>query len=312
LKSDLHILARTDDDFVNNMDRCIKILQKERKSGRILGGKIRNGFIEFGIPENLVIVGDLHGDVKSLLLILHEIKYEEFLANENNKLIFLGDYVDRGANSIEILYYIFYLKCKYPGSVVLMRGNHEAPIEFPFPSHDLPLKSIEHFGKEKGEIIYKKFLSLFQLLTLMTIVRNKLLIVHGGLPTITNKDIHKLILDEGQNSKQKSVLEELLWNDPRPIQNAKNWEVSRRVYGKHFGVEITRRWLEMTGTKAVVRSHEPCQGFKINHENMILTLFSCKESYQKFEASYLHVSGQHLFSIGNASDLIPYVKVLDI
>jgi len=68
----------------------------------------------------------------------------------------------------------------------------------------------------------------------------------------------------------------------------------------------------MTGTKAVVRSHEPCQGFKINHENMILTLFSCKESYQKFEASYLHVSGQHLFSIGNASDLIPYVKVLDI
>ena len=310
MQSDLQV-SDIDYDFINDIDACIKILQMERKSGKIRGGRIRNALIELEIPENLVIVGDLHGDLKSLLLILREIKYENFLANANNKLIFLGDYVDKGTNSIEILQNILYLKCRYPDSVVLMRGNHEAPIEFPFHDHDLPSNSSEQFGKEKGEMIYKKILSLFQLFTVVTIVKNNLILVHGGLPTMINKDIRKLILDKGGNGKQKSVLEELLWNDPRLIQNGTNWEVSRRLYGKHFGPEITRNWLEMTGTKAVVRSHEPCRGFRVDHEGMIMTLFSCKASYQKFEAAYLHLSCQEFLSISNAYDLTPYVKLLD-
>src|SRR5437899_6988325 len=202
LQSDLQV-SDIDYDFINNIDACVKILQMERKSGKIRGGIIRNALIELEIPENLVIVGDLHGDLKSLLLILREIKYENFLANANNKLIFLGDYGDKGTSSIEILHNVVYLKYRYPDSVILMRGNHEAPIEFPFPDHDLPLHSNEHFGKEKGEMVYKKLLSLFQLFTVVTIVKNNLLLVHGGLPTMVNKDMRKLISDKGGNIKQK-------------------------------------------------------------------------------------------------------------
>ena len=309
MQTDLQILDN-ESGFINNIDACVKILQMERKNGKIRGGRIRNSLIELEMPENLVIVGDLHGDLKSLLLILRKIKYENFLSNANNKLIFLGDYVDKGPNSIKILHNIFYLKCRYPDSVVLMRGNHEAPIEFPFSDHDLPLESIELFGKEKGEIIYKKFLSLFQLFTVITIVKHKLLMVHGGLPTIVNKDTCKLISDNGGNDKQKAILEELLWNDPRLIQNGTNWEVSRRLYGKHFGAEITRSWLEMTGTKVVVRSHEPCNGFRVDHDGMILTLFSSKAFYQKFEAAYLKLSCKEFLSINNAFDLTRHVKLL--
>jgi len=311
LQSDFQV-SDIDYDFINKVDACIRILHMERKRGKIRGGRIRNALIELEIPENLVIVGDLHGDFKSLLLILHAIKYENFLSNANNKLIFLGDYADKGIHSLEVLNNIIQLKCRYPDSVVLMRGNHEAPIEFPFPDHDLPLDSSEHFGKEKGEMVYKKLLSLFQLFIVVTIVKNNLILVHGGLPTMVNKDIRKLILDKDASGKQKSVLEELLWNDPRLIQNGANWEVSRRSYGKHFGPEITRSWLKMTRTKAVVRSHEPCRGFRADHEGLILTLFSCKASYQKFEAAYLHLSCQEFSSISNANDLIPYVKQLDM
>ena len=310
MQSDLQVHG-IDYDFINDIDICIKILQMERKSVKIRGGRVRNALIELEIPENLVIVGDLHGDLKSLLLILREIKYENFLANANNKLVFLGDYADKGNHSIEVLHNIIQLKCRYPDSIILMRGNHEAPIEFPFPDHDLPLDSSEHFGKEKGEMVYKKLLSLFQLFTVVTIVKENLLLVHGGLPTMASKDTRKLILDKDGNGKQKSVLEELLWNDPRLIQNGTNWEVSRRMYGKHFGQEITRSWLEMTRTKVVVRSHEPCRGFRVDHDGMILTLFSCKASYQKFEAAYLHLSCQEFRSISNAYDLTPHVKLLD-
>ena len=49
-------------------------------------------------------------------------------------------------------------------------------------------------------------------------------------------------------------MEEILWNDPREeIGNEDAWEYSRRGIGKHFGVEISRKWLRLSGTKVIVR-----------------------------------------------------------
>ncbi|HYL65636.1 MAG TPA: metallophosphoesterase family protein [Nitrosopumilaceae archaeon] len=297
-------------EFIEVIDSVINILQKERRITRhIVGGKINSGLIELNIPENLVIVGDLHGDLRSLQHILKEIDYENFLSNHSNKLIFLGDYVDRGNHSIGVLYTVCYLKRKYPNSVILMRGNHEAHMEFPFSSHDLPLKIIEYFGDNYEKAIHGKISTLFQLLYLVTIIQNKLWLVHGGLPTeIEYKDFEKLIETAQSYNIHKKSLEELLWNDPRTIQNGGNWEKSRRMYGKHFGINITKKWLTMSRTKVIVRGHEPCNGFKIDHDDKILTLFSCKEAYPKFEAAHIFISKKQLEKIHNAVDLVPFVR----
>jgi Calcineurin-like phosphoesterase len=299
-------------DFIQTIDDAIKTLEKERQTGSMIGGKVNGGLIEMQIPGKIVIIGDIHGDLKSFFKVLYDIDFEEFLVDPNNKVIFLGDYIDRGNSSIEVLYSICYLKRKYPNSVILMRGNHEAPIEFPFSSHDLPHKIIEYYGELWGKLIYtKKILRFFRLLTLTILVQNQLLLVHGGLPTEdigSIIDLKRSIVSAQENHIHNKILEEILWNDPlRLSPTRQDWDYSKRGIGRLFGINISRKWLNISGTKVVVRGHEPCQGFKIDHNGMVMTLFSCRQAYPNFEAAYIMISGKQLKSIHDGIDLSDYV-----
>jgi Calcineurin-like phosphoesterase len=297
-------------DLVQSLERVVEVMHTERKIG-LLGGEVKESFVELALPKRLAIVGDLHGDLASLRNILMGINFETFLGNPDNKLVFLGDYVDRGVNSVGVIFIITRLKMMYPNSVILMRGNHEAPIEFPFPSHDLPVEVVRRYGYERGKVIYNgKILPFFSLLTLATIIDGALFLVHGGVPTENlDNDFREAISTADHTFLSNSIMEEILWNDPRTdIRSEEAWEYSRRGIGKHFGVKISRRWLEISGTKVIVRGHEPCQGYRIDHGGSVMTLFSCKEPYPKFRASYLLVDDHDLDSLNDAITLVEGVK----
>lgn len=298
-------------DFIQKIGQATAALQAERQMKGIVGGRVEGGLVEIHELENLAVISDLHGDSYSLFRILDEINYEKFLSRPKNKLVFLGDYVDRGSDSVSVIYAVCHLKHAYPDSVVLMRGNHESPAEFPFPSHDLPYRIRERFGNS-GRDVYGRLLSMFKLLTLATVVPDRLLLVHGGLPTedAVIANFHKAIATAQDSHVHSRVLEELLWNDPRRLDGAPGWEPSRRGIGRHFGSGITRRWLNATNTKAIVRGHEPCQGFRLDHDDTIMTLFSCREAYPAFKAAYLLLSAIQLHKIGDAKDLVAYVRFL--
>jgi diadenosine tetraphosphatase ApaH/serine/threonine PP2A family protein phosphatase len=298
-------------DFIQKIEQATAVLQAERQMKGIVGGRVEGGLVEIHELENLAVISDLHGDSYSLFRILDEINYEKFLSRPKNKLVFLGDYVDRGSDSVSVIYAVCHLKHAYPDSVVLMRGNHESPAEFPFPSHDLPYRIRERFGNS-GRDVYGRLLSMFKLLTLATVVPDRLLLVHGGLPTedAVIANFHKAIATAQDSHVYSRVLEELLWNDPRRLDGAPGWEPSRRGIGRHFGSGITRRWLNATNTKAIVRGHEPCQGFRLDHDDTIMTLFSCREAYPAFKAAYLLLSAIQLHKIGDAKDLVAYVRFL--
>lgn len=298
-------------DFIQKIEQATAVLQAERQMKGIVGGRVEAGLVEIHELENLAVISDLHGDSYSLFRILDEINYEKFLSRPKNKLVFLGDYVDRGSDSVSVIYAVCHLKHAYPDSVVLMRGNHESPAEFPFPSHDLPYRIRERFGNS-GRDVYGRLLSMFKLLTLATVVPDRLLLVHGGLPTedAVIANFHKAIATAQDSHVYSRVLEELLWNDPRRLDGAPGWEPSRRGIGRHFGSGITRRWLNATNTKAIVRGHEPCQGFRLDHDDTIMTLFSCREAYPAFKAAYLLLSAIQLHKIGDAKDLVAYVRFL--
>ncbi|CAH1962673.1 unnamed protein product [Acanthoscelides obtectus] len=70
------------------------------------------------------IMGDLHGNVADLLHFERTLWHIGPGLSPSN-LLFLGDYVDRGAYSIEVISYLFSYKLQSPRKMNLVRGNHE-------------------------------------------------------------------------------------------------------------------------------------------------------------------------------------------
>ena len=71
------------------------------------------------LEGDFIIVGDIHGSIHDLLRILN------FTQTQKSKVLFLGDYVDRGNFSLECITILFALKVAYPDIFYLIRGNHE-------------------------------------------------------------------------------------------------------------------------------------------------------------------------------------------
>ena len=100
--------------------------------------------------------------------------------------VFLGNYVDRGAYSLETICLLMALKLKYPKQIFLLRGNHE----------DKNVNRYLGFGEEcakrLGEDInlqssvFAKINEMFEYLPLAAIIhdkstQNKVFCVHGGI-----------------------------------------------------------------------------------------------------------------------------------
>ena len=73
------------------------------------------------VAAPVTLCGDIHGQLYDL--------FELFKTGgepPGTSYVFIGDYVDRGCNSVEVFEYLCCLKMKYPHHITLLRGNHES------------------------------------------------------------------------------------------------------------------------------------------------------------------------------------------
>jgi len=284
--------------FIETVDKAMSLMKNE--NGQIGSLTIVNRLVKLEPLGEVLVIGDLHGDLESLVIILQSSRFiEEMEKTKEATLIFLGDYGDRGDKSAEIYYAILELKLAFPKQVVLLRGNHEAPKDLLGYPHDLPLQFQIRFG-EDWKIAYGKTRALFAYLYNAVFVKDRYLIIHGGVsPQIRSlQDIA-----QAQENRNEALLEDLRWSDPD--ENVQCISSSPRGAGKLFGKEVTEEVLRKLNAKILIRGHEPSDsGFKINHDGKVLTLFSRKGSpYFNRSGAYLQLPLSEKFE--NAKQLIP-------
>ena len=81
---------------------------------------------KFRPSENCIFaIPDVHGRADELQVILKRILPLRKNKNGQDKIVFLGDYIDRGSKSPEVIEILIDLKLQYADQVTLLLGNHD-------------------------------------------------------------------------------------------------------------------------------------------------------------------------------------------
>ena len=216
--------------FIETLDEAMSLLRNEKR--QIGNLTIVHRLITLEPLGEALVIGDLHGDLTSLIIILQKSRFiEKMEKTEKATLIFLGDYGDRGDKSAEIYYAILKLKLAFPGQIVLLRGNHEAPKDLLGYPHDLPSQYLNKFG-EDWKTAYEKTRALFAYLYNAVYVEGRYLMVHGAF-------LHRSEASETSPKLRKTAMR-LCWKicfGATPTKAGKEFLFLRGVQGSFLARE---------------------------------------------------------------------------
>ena len=251
------------------------------------------------VPSPVTICGDIHGQYYDLLK-LFEVGGDPAVT----PYLFLGDYVDRGAFSIECLIYLYALKLTYNKTFWLLRGNHEC-------------KHLTSYFTFKNECLHKYSLNVyeqccnsFNALPLAALMNGQYFCVHGGIsPELKDiNDVNKL--DRFKEIPSKGLMCDLLWADP--IEDYDEYDDgdlfshnSVRGCSFTFTYQASCEFLQRNNLLSIIRAHEAQDaGYRMYKNTKILgfpsllTLFSApnyldtyknKAAVLKFENNVMNI-----------------------
>ena len=218
--------------------------------------------------DKVIVIGDLHGDLKSLIKLIEIIKLE----NPKN-VIFLGDIVDRGLYQLECLILILALKIKDSNKYYLLRGNHET------------LEVNRNYGffqdflnRFKDPKKFNQITAIYNALPYSALVNESILCLHGGIPeefSVINRlrGTKTSEINLTYENTAKSLLQ-IMWNDPK--HNLKGFKESFRGREiKFFGEDVFSDFMRENKLDYLIRAHERFpEGYKWFFNKRLLSIFS--------------------------------------
>lgn len=208
------------------------------------------------------IVGDVHGQYTDLIRLFEMCGFPP-AAN----YLFLGDYVDRGKQSLETILLLFCYKLKYPDNFFLLRGNHEcANVTRVYGFYDE--------CKRRCNIkIWKTFVDTFNTLPIASTVAGKIFCVHGGLsPSLSHmSDVRGIV--RPTDVPDYGLLNDLLWSDPAEMDE--EWEANERGVSYCFNKQVILDFLQRHDLDLVCRAHMVVEdGYEFFSDRILVTVFS--------------------------------------
>lgn len=221
------------------------------------------------LESPIKICGDIHGQLDDLIRIIHTGGFDN-----GSKYLFLGDYIDRGPNSLEVISLLFALKCVFPTQIFLLRGNHESP------------EMAESFGfaeeveqkinnTEIADLVITSFYDAFDCLPISALINDDIFCVHGGLSPELDKIEDLLRIKRPLEIPEKGVVADLLWSDPD--RNTSLWGPNERGVTFTWGQKIADDFISKNKLTMVIRAHQMVQNgidFPFYPNKNVITVFS--------------------------------------
>jgi len=191
----------------------------------------------------LKICGDIHGQYTDLLRLF---EYGGFPPEAN--YLFLGDYVDRGKQSLETICLLLAYKIKYPENFFMLRGNHEcASINRIYGFYD-------ECKRRYNIKLWKTFTDCFNCLPIAAIVDEKIFCCHGGLsPDLQSMEQIRRIM-RPTDVPDTGLLCDLLWSDPD--KDVQGWGENDRGVSFTFGADVVSKFLNRHDLDLICRAHQ--------------------------------------------------------
>ncbi|RXG46914.1 hypothetical protein VDGE_06057 [Verticillium dahliae] len=232
------------------------------------------------------IVGDVHGQYTDLIRMFEMCGFPP-----SSNYLFLGDYVDRGKQSLETILLLLCYKVKFPDNFFLLRGNHEcANVTRVYGFYD-------ECKRRCNVKIWKTFIDCFNTLPIAAVVAGKIFCVHGGLsPALNHMDDIRGIA-RPTDIPDYGLLNDLVWADPAEMDS--DWEANERGVSYCFGKTVIEDFLAKHDFDLICRAHMVVEdGYEFFTDRLLVTVFSAPNYCGEFDnwGAVMSVSSELLCS----------------
>ncbi|XP_068145123.1 serine/threonine-protein phosphatase PP-Y [Drosophila tropicalis] len=216
--------------------------------------------VELDAP--VTICGDIHGQYTDLMRIFKACGWPP-----HTNYLFLGDYVDRGKQSLETICLLMAYKVRYPENFFLLRGNHECA------SINRIYGFFDEIKRRYNIKLWRNFTDCFNVMPVAAIVGERIFCCHGGL----SPNLHQM--DQIRQLRRPSevpstgVMCDLLWADVN--RSTKGWGYNSRGVSYTFDDLIVKQFIRRHDLDLVVRAHEVVEdGYEFFADRHLITIFS--------------------------------------